>query len=112
MEDQENFAELIRTAGRTIANAEYAVAVADAKEKKITAQTMVMAEARGDKTHAKQQRSADEHDAVFDARLARGKAKGALAAAKSDLIAAECEFKMWQSNMANLRFEKHRVYNT
>lgn len=112
MEDQENFAELIRGAGKSIAAAEYAVALADAKEKKITAQVMVVAEARGDKTHAKQQRSADEDDSVFDARLARGKAKGALAAAKSDLIAAECEFKMWQSNMANLRFEKHRVYNT
>ena len=112
MEDIENFAENMREAGKRIANAEYNLGKAEAEEKRIIAQTMVSAEAQGDKTHAKQQRTADEDYAVFEARLARGMAKGALASAKSNLSACEVEFKVWQSTMANLRFEKNRVYNT
>jgi hypothetical protein len=111
MDDQEQFAENIRQAGKSIARAEYELAQADAEERRIIAQAMVMAEARGDKTHAKQSRTADEDAVVFQARLDRGKAKGKLAAAKTNLAACEVEFKVWQSTMANLRFEKNRIYN-
>jgi len=112
MDDQEGFAQKIRLAGKQIANAEYLLAKAEAEEKKTVAQAKVTAEAHGDKTDAKQQRTADENLSVFEARLARGRAKGGLAAAKSNLLACETEFKVWQSQMANLRFEKTRIYNT
>jgi hypothetical protein len=48
---------------------------------------------------------------VYEARLARGKAKGMLAAAKSEMLAAEVEFKVWQSMLASERAER-RVYGT
>lgn len=112
MEDTERFAHQIREAGKMIGEAEFALAEAEAKEKRVIAQKMVLAEARGDKTHAKQQRTADEDSDVFSVRLERGKAKGLLASAKSNLSACEVEFKVWQSTMANLRFEKNRIYNT
>ena len=112
MDDTEKFAYQIREAGKSIGQAEYALARAEAEEKRIVAQAMVIAEAKGDKTHAKQQRTADEDIGVFNARLNRGKAKGSLASAKSNLSACEVEFKVWQSTMANLRFEKNRIYNT
>jgi hypothetical protein len=112
MEDQENFAHNVRVAGQHIETAEYELAVADAEEKKIIAQVMIQAElAAGCKTNAAQLRAADENPQVFEVRLARGKAKGKLAAAKSNLVAAEMEFKLWQSNMATTRFDK-RIYNS
>ena len=46
-----------------------------------------------------------------EVRLARGKAKGMLAAAKSEMLAAEVEFKIWQSMLASERAER-RVYGT
>lgn len=112
MEEQERFAENIRQAGRLIAEAEFKLAQADAQERRIVAQAMVIAESKGEKTHAKQSRTADEDESVFQARLEKGKAKGSLASAKTNLSACETEFKVWQSTMANLRFEKNRIYNT
>jgi hypothetical protein len=111
MDDQEQFAENIRQAGKSIARAEYELAGAEAELKKMVALTMVRAEARGHKTHAKQSRTADEDCDVYQCRLDVGTAKGKLVAAKSNLAAAEVEFKVWQSTMANLRFEKNRIYN-
>jgi hypothetical protein len=42
---------------------------------------------------------------MFDARVARGTAKGALAAAKQNALAAEVAFKTWQTEMATTRAE-------
>ena len=109
--DQEDFAHKIRWAGENVGMAEFSLSQAEAEEKKIVAQTMVQAEARGAKTNAHQMRSADEDDRVFQARLAKGRAKGELAAAKSQMLAAEVEFKVWQSMLASERAER-RVYGT
>lgn len=109
--DQEDFAEKIRSAGKAVGKAEFELLRAEAEEKKIVAQTMVIAEAKGAKTNAHQLRSADEDNNVFEARLAKGRAKGALAAAKAEALAAEVEFKVWQSRLASERAER-RVYGT
>lgn len=76
--DQEDFAMKIRAAGNAVGKAEFAVLQAEAEEKKIIAQVMVIAEARGAKTNAHQLRSADEDNNVFEARLAKGRARGHL----------------------------------
>jgi hypothetical protein len=113
MDDQEQFANAVREAGKAIYKAEAALGRADADEKKIVAMTMVKAELNaGAKTNAAQIRAADEDITVYQARCDRGTAKGLLALAKTELIAAEMEFKQWQSNMANQRLEKHRIYNS
>jgi|TARA_R100000951_G_scaffold115121_1_gene122168 hypothetical protein len=109
--DQEDFAMKIREAGTAVGKAEYQLSKSDADEKRIVAQTMVMAEAKGAKTNAAQLRASDEDANVYEARLARGKAKGMLAAAKSEMLAAEVEFKVWQSMLASERAER-RVYGT
>lgn len=109
--NQEDFAQQIREAGQAVGKAEYELSRADAEEKRIVAQTMVMAEANGAKTNAAQLRASDEDANVYEARLARGKAKGMLAAAKSNMLAAEVEFKVWQSMLASERAER-RVYGT
>jgi hypothetical protein len=109
--DQEDFAKKIREAGMAVGKAEFAVLQAEAEEKKIIAQVMVIAEARGAKTNAHQLRSADEDNNVFEARLAKGRARGQLAAAKAEALAAEVEFKIWQSKLASERAER-RVYGT
>lgn len=111
MEDIERFAEAIRVAGVQLQKAELQVARAEAEEKKLVAQCKVQAEARGTKTNAAQERFADEDDRVFQARIEKGIAKGALAAAKADLMAAEVEFKAWQSKLASERAER-RVYGS
>lgn len=109
--DQENFAQKIREAGIAVGRAEFELSKADADEKRVVAQSMVIAEAQGAKTNAAQLRASDEDQGVYEARLARGKAKGKLAAAKSDMLAAEVEFKVWQSMLASERAER-RVYGT
>lgn len=109
MDDIEKFAEAIRVAGVQLQKAEINVAKAEAEEKKLVAQCKVQAQARGEKTNAAQERFADEDDNVFSARIAKGMAKGALASAKADLMAAEVEFKAWQSKLASERAER-RVY--
>ena len=82
--DQEQFAQKIREAGIAVGKAEYELSKADADEKRIVAQTMVVAEAQGAKTNAAQLRASDEDCNVYEARLSRGRAKGMLAAAKSE----------------------------
>ena len=109
MEDIERFAEAIRVAGIQLQRAEIQVAKSEAEEKKLVAQCKVQAEARGAKTNAGQERFADEDENVFKARLEKGMAKGGLASAKADLMAAEVEFKAWQSKLASERAER-RVY--
>jgi hypothetical protein len=109
--DQEKFAQKIREAGIAVGKAEYELSKADADEKRIVAQTMVVAEAQGAKTNAAQLRASDEDTNVYEARLSRGRAKGMLAAAKSEMLAAEVEFKVWQSMLASERAER-RVYGT
>ena len=108
--DQEDFAMKIREAGNAVGKAEFAVLQAEAEEKKVIAQ-VVIAEARGAKTNAHQLRSADEDNNVYEARLAKGRARGQLAAAKAEALAAEVEFKIWQSKLASERAER-RVYGT
>jgi|TARA_B110000967_G_scaffold37863_1_gene37342 hypothetical protein len=112
MQETENFAQNVRQAGQAISAAERAIAKTDAEEKMMVAQEKVRAEMQGHKTNAAQERCADESPHVVQARLDRGIAKGQLAAAKSDLMACEIEFKIWQSQMATHRFEKNRIYNT
>ena len=113
IDDQEQFADAVRAAGQKVSDAELALAVADAEEKRLVAHIMVRAElSSGAKSNAAQIRAADESRDVYDMRVARGRAKGYLAAAKCEVQAAEMQFKQWQSNMANLRLEKHRIYNS
>lgn len=111
MDDTEKFAEAIRVAGAQLQGAELGVARAEAEEKKLVAQAKVQAEARGHKTNAAQDRFADECNRVYEARIAKGVAKGELASAKANLMAAEVEFKAWQSKLASERAER-RVYGT
>ena len=59
----------------------------------------------GHKTVAAQTKWADDQQDMFDARVARGTAKGALAAAKQNALAAEVAFKTWQTEMATTRAE-------
>ena len=109
--DQEDFANKIRTAGGNVGKAEYELGKADADEKRTIATVMMRAEHAGAKTNAAQLRASDEDITVYEVSLARGKAKGMLAAAKSEMLAAEVEFKIWQSMLASERAER-RVYGT
>ena len=85
MDDQEQFANAVREAGKAIYKAEAALGRADADEKKIVAMTMVKAELNaGAKTNAAQIRAADEDITVYQARCDRGTAKGLLALAKTE----------------------------
>ena len=111
MIEEEQFAENIRNAGAEIAHAEVEVAKAEAIEKQKFAQLMMIGEHQGAKTAAAQTRFADASDEMYEVRLARGIAKGSLAAAKANSLAAEVEFKQWQSTLASARMER-RAYGT
>jgi hypothetical protein len=104
--DNERFAKAIRDAGATVQKAERDLGYAEATEKRVAAQLMMTAEhAHGQKTVAAQTKWADEQDEMFNARVNRGTAKGALASAKANLLAAEVSFKTWQTEMATNRAE-------
>tara|TARA_B100000519_G_scaffold189721_1_gene188518 strand:+ start:191 stop:529 length:339 start_codon:yes stop_codon:yes gene_type:complete len=108
--NQEKFAASIREAGVSIQSAESELARCEAEEKRTFAKLQFSAEfEQGCKTAAAQTRYADSTDDMFEARVSRGAAKGSLAAAKANLLAAEVAFKAWQSDQALLREEK-RVY--
>lgn len=110
--NEENFAELIRQAGSEVAAAEQQLGLAEAREKQTASQLMVVASAAHNcKTVAAQTTWADGTDEMFQVRLDKGRAKGALAAAKANLLAAEVQFKKWQTERASERMER-RVYNT
>lgn len=111
MIQQEKFAQNIRTAGAAVETAEKLAAKKEAEEKKLFARYQVEAEAQGHKTAAAQTRYADYQEDMFQARIDKGVAKAAISAAKANLLAAEVEFKMWQTQMATIRQEK-RVYGT
>jgi multidrug resistance efflux pump len=111
MLEEEQFAESIRNAGAEVAQAELELGRAEATEKQVFAKLMIVGEHQGNKTAAAQTRYADASDEMFKARLERGKAKGNLAAAKANYLAAEVEFKQWQSVLASTRMEK-RIYKT
>lgn len=108
--DEENFAQNIRNAGRLLQAAEQYIAETEAIEKRITAQAMVRGEANACKTNAAQIRYADLDEDVFAARVAKGVAKGSLAAAKSEFRACEIEFEKWRSDSASRRLER-KAYN-
>ncbi len=104
--DNERFARAIRDAGADVQQAEVELAKAEAREKRTAAKLMFMAENNhGHKTVAAQTKWADDQQQMFDARVARGTAKGALAAAKQNALAAEVAFKTWQTEMATTRAE-------
>lgn len=104
--DNERFANAIREAGADVQQAEVDLATAEATEKKTAAKLMFQAETQhGHKTVAAQTKWADDQQEMFDARVARGTAKGALAAAKQNALAAEVAFKTWQTEMATTRAE-------
>lgn len=112
MIDEEYFAKKIREAGEQWADAEKALAVADAEEKKENAKLMLVAQIEhGCKTVASQSTWADLQDRMEQARIKKGTAKGLLAAAKSNYLASEVEFKTWQTNQASVRMEK-RIYGS
>jgi len=107
--DEEDFAAAIRGAGKAVEIAEWDLAKADAIERRTVAVVMMKAEAGGAKTNAAQLRAADESMETYGARLDRGVAKGKLAAARAELMAAEIQFKTWQTKQASVRMEK-RAY--
>ena len=111
MIEQEQFAQNIREAGEAVQKAEEKACEMEAQEKKQFAVLQVEALGAGYKTVASQTTYADSDDRMFDARVERGKAKAAIAAAKANLLAAEVEFKVWQTQMATMRQEK-RVYGS
>jgi hypothetical protein len=107
---EEKFAMNIRSAGSLIRSAEQDIAKSEAVEKMLYAKAMVRAEAQGQKTAAAQMRCADLEDEVYQARVNRGVAKGALAAAKAEFMACEIEFEQWRSEKASNRMER-KAYN-
>lgn len=112
MNQQENFAQALRDCGAQVGKAERDLAKAEASEKRTYASLMITAQANHNcKTAAAQSTWADNQEQMEQARLNRGLAKGLLAAAKANLLAAEVEFKTWQTQMATTRFEK-RIYGT
>jgi hypothetical protein len=112
MIETEKFAKGIRDAGAEWAEAERQVAIAEAGEKKTNAKLMLTAQIEhGCKTVAAQSTWADQQDAMEDARIQKGVAKGLLAAAKSNYLASEVSFKTWQTIQASTRMEK-RVYSS
>ena len=105
--NQENFAISIRDAGSQVAQAEADLAVAEATEKRTMARLMLTAQVQHQcKTAAAQTSWADNQDEMEMARIERGAAKGSLAAAKANLLAAEVAFKTWQTEMATHRAER------
>ena len=107
---EEQFAIGIRSAGNQIRLAERALARAEADEKQTYAMLMFQAqEQHGCKTNAAQVSWAERQEQLHALRIKRGVAKGMLAAARANLLAAEVEFKQWQSIQAQLRAEQ-RVY--
>lgn len=111
MIEQEQFAEKIRQAGNAVKHAEEKACEMEATEKRTFARLQVEALGQGHKTVAAQTTYADAHESMFEARLNRGVAKAAIAAAKANLLAAEVEFKVWQTQMATMRQER-RVYGS
>lgn len=111
MIEQEQFAQNIREAGEAVKEAEEKACEMEAQEKKQFALLQIEALGEGYKTVASQTTYADSSDKMFIARTNRGVAKAAIAAAKANLLAAEVEFKVWQTQMATMRQEK-RVYGS
>tara|TARA_Y100001972_G_scaffold124922_1_gene175129 strand:+ start:1772 stop:2110 length:339 start_codon:yes stop_codon:yes gene_type:complete len=107
---EENYAEQIRQAGKAVQEAEEGVAKADADEKREIASQMLHAQQQGLKSAAAQAVFADASEAVYQKRLQRGVAKGGLAAAKANLVAAETAVRVWQTKMSMLKLEA-RTYN-
>ena len=106
MEEQEQFANRIRTAGKQMQEAEEEIAVAEGKEKMVYATAMVMAEGEGHKTAAAQMRFADLSGEVDNAPINRGVAKGQLAAAKATFRAYEINFETWRPKSASNRLQQ------
>lgn len=104
--DEENFAQMIRAAGKELRDAEVRVATTEADLKREVAKVMVVAEVQGHKSAVAQARFADESDSVYDRRVEHGLAKGELAAAKAELKAVEIAFEHWRTRAANLRMER------
>ena len=103
---EENLAQKIRDAADNIAAAEVGLAKAEAEEKQCMAQLMLTAqEQQGIKSAAGQTVWADSQIEMMEARLSRGVAKGALAAAKGHLSAAEADTRIWQTKMSMLKLE-------
>ena len=112
MIDQERFAKNIRDAGAEWQQSEIDLAKAEAAEKKMFAILQFRAQTEyGHKSIAAQSSWADSQDEMEVARINRGVAKGALAAAKANYEAAQTEFKAWQSKEAARRAER-RVYES
>ena len=111
MIEQEQFAKNIREAGEAVKKAEEKACKMEAIEKQTFATLQVEALGEGCKTVAAQTTYADAHKSMFEARVNRGVAKAAIAAAKANLLAAEVEFKIWQTQMATMRQER-RVYGS
>jgi len=111
MIEQEQFAHNIREAGEAVKKAEATACEMEAIEKQTFAKLQMQALAQGCKTVAAQTTYADAHASMFDARVNRGVAKSAISAAKANLVAAEVEFKIWQTQMATMRQER-RVYGS
>jgi len=112
MIEEEKFAQQIRDAGQEWAEAEREVARAEAGEKRTNATLMLTAQIEfGCKTTSAQSTWADQQDEMEQSRIDKGVAKGLLAAAKSNYLAAEVSFKTWQTIQASTRMEK-RVYGS
>lgn len=102
---EENFAEQIRQAGAAIRDAEKGLAEAEANEKREMSRQMVIAQGAGHKSAAAQSVYADGTEQMYQARLHRGVKKGALAAAKANLVASETAVRVWQTKMSMLKLE-------
>jgi hypothetical protein len=109
MVEAEVFAHNIRKAGGLVRDAEETACRMEAEEKKQFALLQVRALSEGYKSVASQTTYADASEEMYQARINRGVAKAGIAAAKANLLAAEVEFKVWQTRMATIRQEK-RVY--
>ena len=108
---EENFAQDIREVAVMLRDAEYRVLKTEADVKRVIAKAMLEGEMNGNKSAAAQARYADESDAVYEARLSHGVAKGDLAYAKAELKAREIAFEYWRTKAATLRLER-KAYNT
>ena len=103
---EETLADNIRKAAKGIKDAEEGLAKAEAEEKLQMAKSMLTAQTQHQiKSAASQQVWADSTQEVFEKRVARGVAKGALAAAKGELSAAEAELRIWQTQMSMMKLE-------
>lgn len=111
MIEAERFAHNIREAGGSVKDAEEKACRMEAEEKKQFALLQVRALSEGYKTVASQTTYADATEEMYTARINRGVARAGIAAAKANLLAAEVEFKIWQTQMATIRQEK-RVYGS